>query len=80
MIFLPATVLLGYLDWQHSYGGEWLGPIKVKIVTAAVLLVVLIPAQWAYHRRWSWTAVLLLQIAALLCVVVLGFAGGQLMY
>ena len=31
MIGLFPTALLGYMDWQHRYGGAWLFPIKIKI-------------------------------------------------
>ena len=35
------TILFGYMDWQHSYGGQWIVLIKIKIVLAVVLLLLL---------------------------------------
>jgi uncharacterized membrane protein len=40
-IWVFPTMLLGYMDWQHFYGGAWLYPIKVKLTVAPLLTLVL---------------------------------------
>ena len=35
------TAFAGYLDWQHTFGGEWEFLIILKIVLAAVLTILL---------------------------------------
>ena len=37
--FILPTMLFGFMDWQHFYGGAWLFPIKVKLILAPTLLV-----------------------------------------
>jgi len=44
LIALFPTALVGYMDWQHRFSGAWLFPIKIKIILAAVLLVLLVAA------------------------------------
>ena len=50
---LFPTVLAGYVDWQHFYGGTWLFPIKMKMLLAGAFprlrggpLIPLVPVRW----------------------------------
>ena len=36
-IWVFPTMILGIMDWQHFYGGAWILPIKVKLITASFL-------------------------------------------
>jgi uncharacterized membrane protein len=80
-IWVFPTILLGYMDWQHFYGGAWILPIKVKLVVAPCLTVLLAAAIFL-GRRFGAASVRVLPVY-LLCfcaVVVLGYFGGQLVY
>ena len=81
VIGLFPTALLGYMDWQHRYGGAWLFPIKIKIGLAVLLLVLLIVAA-ILGRTLKKNSIRVLAIygLCLLNVVALGYFGGELIY
>jgi uncharacterized membrane protein len=81
LIGLFPTALLGYMDWQHRYGGAWLFPIKVKIGLAVLLLVLLIVAL-ILGRKFKENSIRVLAIygLCLLNVTALGYFGGELIY
>ena len=81
VIGLFPTALLGYMDWQHHYGGAWLFPIKIKIGLAVLLLVLLIVAV-ILGRTLKENSIRVLAIygLCLLNVAALGYFGGELIY
>lgn len=81
VIGLFPTALLGYMDWQHRYGGAWLFPIKIKIGLAILLLVLLIVAV-ILGRTLKENSIRVLAIygLCLLNVAALGYFGGELIY
>lgn len=81
LIGVFPTILAGYMDWQHTYEGEWLNLIKIKMVLAAVLTVLLIIAV-KINAKEDTVSVLSLIIygLCLLTGIGLGFTGGELMY
>lgn len=81
VIGLFPTALLGYMDWQHRYGGAWLFPIKIKIGLAVLLLVLLIVAA-ILGRTIKENSIRVLAIygLCLLNVAALGYFGGELIY
>ncbi|HUJ90980.1 MAG TPA: c-type cytochrome [Syntrophorhabdales bacterium] len=80
-IFMFPAMLLGYTDWQHYFGGGWLNPIKIKLILAGILLVLAFIAIVAGRKdeRTS-SGVALLYTLCVVCVLGLGFFGGQLVY
>ena len=80
-IWVFPTILFGYMDWQHFYGGAWLYPIKVKLVVAPLLALLLFLAM-LLGRRHGARSLKVIPIYSLCfcCVVVLGYYGGQLVY
>ncbi len=75
------TAVLGYLDWQHFYGGAFLFPIKMKFVLAALLIVLLCTAAVKSMRSENGVrSRLMIHLAALLVVAGLGYFGGELVY
>ncbi|MHB1620590.1 MAG: DUF2231 domain-containing protein [Sulfuricella sp.] len=50
-IFLFPTVLFGLMDWQHFYAGAWLFPIKIKMVLAAILIVLVFASIILAHKN-----------------------------
>lgn len=82
LVGIPPVMFVGYMDWQHFFGGEWQPYIILKIVLATLLIVVcgfnvnkLRRATTPVPRYLLVTAVLSLAIAG-----VLGFAGGEIQY
>jgi len=75
------TVFAGYLDWQHTFGGEWEFLIILKMVLAAILTIVFVtiividnPENPRFDKKtFFYFLVVLLAIG-------LGFSGGQLQY
>jgi mono/diheme cytochrome c family protein len=75
------TVLLGYMDWQHYFAGGWLSPIKIKLVLAAVLLILaIISLVVGRGDETTSPGVAGIYALSLFTVLGLGFFGGQLVY
>jgi uncharacterized membrane protein len=75
------TVFTGYLDWQHTYDGQWEFLIILKMILAGVLFVLLTaiaivddPEQPKLDRNT------LLYLICVLVAIGLGFSGGELLY
>lgn len=75
------TAFAGYLDWQHTFGGEWEALIIVKMVLAVVLTIVLItiaviddPENPKFDKKT------LFYLLTVLLAIGLGFSGGELQY
>lgn len=80
LIALLPTAILGYMDWQHFYGGSWLFPIKMKVVLAAFLLIFLLIAAYWSKKAPKGLKMLIAYLFCLLTVVGLGYFGGELVY
>lgn len=81
LIGIPPTVILGILDWQHSFDGQWSTPIKTKIGLAVVMTVLLI----ILHRigkdgEEAPNRFLILYGLTLLTAIGMGYTGGQLIF
>lgn len=75
------TVLFGYMDWQHSYAGQWLLLIKIKIALAVVLTFLLAACIMVGRKENSISIKrLVLYILCMATATGLGFCGGQLVY
>lgn len=80
-IWAFPTMLFGFMDWQHFYGGAWLFPIKMKLILAPSLVMLLLLAI-LLRRNLGPKSKTVIGIYALsfCCAVVLGYFGGQLVY
>ncbi len=81
LLGVPPTAILGWMDWQYRYGGEWEFLIGLKIVLALVLFLILSlivvvddPDTPRIDVRSA------LYFLAVLSAVGLGFSGGELIY
>ncbi len=75
------TIFTGYLDWQHSFSGEWLPLIIVKMVLAGLFLVLLCAiAIMDKPDQPKPDKVTIMYLVALLVAIGLGFSGGELIY
>jgi len=81
LISILPTMFLGYLDWQHFYGGAWLFPIKMKLLLAGMLLiflstVVILGLKLERNSKF----IILIYTFCLVMVLGLGYFGGELVY
>jgi len=75
------TLIFGYLDWQHFYGGSLIFPIKMKLGLTIALLVLLLAVVFTSTRSKKESAPrLLVHLLSLLVVIGLGYFGGELVY
>jgi uncharacterized membrane protein len=75
------TAFAGYLDWQHTYGGEWEFLITLKIILAialTILLAVIAFVDDPENPRFDKKT--LFYLLAILLATGLGFSGGELQY
>jgi len=81
-IFWFFTVGIGILDWIHFYGGAPDIPlIQAKMILAGILFVfllfsILLNRRLPIESKWP----LIPYTLSVLCVVGLGFAGGELVF
>lgn len=75
------TAFAGYLDWQHTYGGEWEFLIILKMVLAVVLTITLaIIAIKDDPENPKLDKNTFFYILIVFLAIGLGFSGGQLQY
>jgi uncharacterized membrane protein len=76
------TVILGYMDWQHYYGGNLIFPIMMKIVLAAVLTVLMaLAVLWLYRKLPQQDMrIFAVQVLCFFLVVGIGYFGGDLVF
>ena len=80
-IFLFPTMLFGFMDWQHYYGGVWFFEITIKFILAGILLILLLVAIILGWKKGSESkGVLVFYFMSFLTVVALGYFGGQLVF
>jgi uncharacterized membrane protein len=81
LITLLPTMFLGFLDWQHFYGGAWIFPIRMKLGLAVSLIVLLIAAdiQGRMVQRKS-RGFPMVYVLCVLNVIALGYYGGELVF
>ncbi|MDB4433304.1 hypothetical protein N9166_01045 [bacterium] len=81
LIFVVPTIIVGIMDWQHFYAGEWSVLFVIKFILAGVLsLSLLIATRVAGTERANSNAPLLLYALCFLVAVGLGFTGGEILY
>lgn len=75
------TVFTGYLDWQHTFGGQWEFLIILKMILAGVLTILLVaiivmddPESPKLDKKTFF------YILIVLVAIGLGFSGGELQY
>lgn len=80
-IFVFPTILLGVFDWVHFYNAALIFPIKMKMILAATLLVLLTAGvMLGSEKRKLPTLTTGIYVLAFLCVVGLGYFGGNLVF
>ena len=80
-IFVFPTILFGVLDWMHFFRAALIAPIKIKMILAAVVLVVLgAGIVLGSEVKVRTLPQLVLYALAFVCVVGLGYYGAKLVY
>ena len=81
LLGIPPTVITGYMDWQHRYGGEWENLIIIKMVLALILtglfLAIAIKDDPDNPKLDNNTG---LYVIVVIFAIGLGFSGGELLY
>lgn len=79
LLGMIPTAFSGYLDWQHTFGGQWEFLIILKMVLAVILTIVMIviaftddPENPRLNKKT------LFYLLTILLAIGLGFAGGEL--
>ncbi len=81
LLGIPPTVFAGYLDWQHTYGGQWEFLIILKIILALILTIILAAiAIMDDSHDPKFNKLTLFYILILILAAGLGFSGGELQY
>ena len=81
LLTVIPTAIAGYMDWQHSFDGEWETAIIIKIILA-ILLTLFLALAFNVSRKQNTkkTSLLVLIGCCLACAIGLGFTGGELLY
>jgi hypothetical protein len=76
------TVLLGYMDWQHFYGGHLIFPIKMKMILATALAILMALAVLLLYRRLQLQdmRIFAMQVLCFAVAVTIGYFGGNLVF
>ncbi|MFB3884032.1 MAG: DUF2231 domain-containing protein [Thermodesulfobacteriota bacterium] len=81
LIFALIAIATGITDWQYYYEGKWLTSFQIKVVLSGILLVflslgILHTARTEGESKKS----LSIYAICLLCVIGLGYFGGELIW
>lgn len=75
------TAFAGYLDWQHTFQGQWEFLIILKMVLAVLLTLLLAAILYLDDTETpKLNKVTFFYLLAVLLAIGLGFSGGQLQY
>ena len=76
------TVLLGYMDWQHYYGGHLIFPIMMKMILGGVLTALMALAVFVLYRKLPRQdmRIFAVQVLSFVVAVGIGYFGGDLVF
>jgi hypothetical protein len=81
LIFIPPTVLLGFMDWQHRLFGRVNGLIIAKFaLTGGLIPVLSLTVYFNKKGTANQTVILVLYALCVLAAIGLGMIGGELAY
>ncbi len=81
LIGIPVVAFMGFLDWQHFYGGAYSFPIKVKLGLALVLFILMaIAVVFGKEGEKKPIRLLVIYLLCLFTAIGLGFMGGELIF
>jgi uncharacterized membrane protein len=81
LIFVLPTMILGYMDWQYKFDGEWNRLILTKIILAVMLTLMLgITFFYGKNVKVDIKQKLIFYVICFVIAMGLGFIGGELQY
>lgn len=80
LVFVIPTLLLGVMDWQHFYMGEWSGLYLIKFILAGTLIAMLAAAVKLANVDKPSPMVIALYGLLLVNAIGLGFTGGEIQF
>jgi len=81
LIFVPPTVILGFMDWSYRLSAEWSNIILGKIILAVVLSGLLVAAYLVGKKDpTDAKRTIVIYAFCLITSIGLGFLGGELQY
>lgn len=80
IIGVVPAVILGVLDWQYIYSGEWMTPIKIKIALVVIMTILLGIIIKFTKDEESPVKLLVLYGLTLLTAIGMGYNGGELVF
>jgi uncharacterized membrane protein len=81
LIFVLPTMMLGYMDWQYKFDGEWNRLILTKIILAVMLtLMLLVTFFYGKNVKVDIKQKLIFYVICFVIAMGLGFIGGELQY
>jgi uncharacterized membrane protein len=81
LVTVLPSLLLGYMDWQHFFGGEVSALFIAKIVMGLTLLAAICAALLVGRKgnvgdkRFLW-----LSVACVVLTIAIGYCGGEIQY
>jgi uncharacterized membrane protein len=80
-IFALIAIITGITDWQYFYEGKWLTAFQIKVALSGILLVFLsLGALYTARKEGESKKSLSIYTICLLCVIGLGYFGGELIW
>ncbi len=81
LIFVLPTMMLGYMDWQYKFDGEWSRLILTKIILAVMLTMMLVITYfYGKNVKIDIKQKLIFYIICFGIALGIGFIGGELQY
>ena len=81
LIFVLPTMMLGYMDWQYKFDGEWSRLILTKIILAVMLTIMLVITYfYGKNVKIDIKQKLIFYVICFGIALGIGFIGGELQY
>jgi uncharacterized membrane protein len=81
LLFVVPTMVLGLMDWQYKFDGEWSNLIMFKLILALIFCGLLVSAFTVGKKEQpNIKHLFILYGIIMLNAIGLGFIGGELMY
>ena len=81
LVFILPTMMLGYMDWQYKFDGEWNRLILTKFILAPMLSIMLIITYfYGKNVKVNIKQKLIFYVICFAIAMGLGFIGGELEY
>lgn len=80
LLFIPPTLIAGFLDWQYTFQGVWMGLIVTKMILALILTIILFLGVCIGRGDYQNKYMIIIYASSFLLVGIIGFLGGEILY